>query len=120
MKEEAEEKEKDHLQDASTKHVDGLKIEEYPFSSRVPGKAPLSTLNPASELPIKTSSSESEPSFESSSESGGDDGGNKAFKMRKWPTHWYWQFLVLLVRTSRQSQHVILSKLNLLNFRQFF
>ena len=73
LKEEAEEKEKDHLQDASTKHVDGLKIEEYPFSPRVPGKAPLSTLNPVSELPIKTSSSESEPLFESSSESGGDD-----------------------------------------------
>lgn len=53
LKEEAEEKEKDlHLQDASTKHVDGLKIEEYPFSSRVPGKAPLSTLSYYVKSPI--------------------------------------------------------------------
>lgn len=29
---------------------------------------------------------------------------------RKWPTPWYWQFLVLTVRTFRQSRHVILSK----------
>lgn len=111
-----EEKEKDHLQDASTKHIDGLKIEEYPSSPRLPGKAPLSALNPVSELPaVETSSSESEPSSESSSESGEDNGGNnKAFKVRKWPTPWYWQFLVLLVRTFRQSRHIILSKLNLL------
>lgn len=114
LKEEVEEKEKDDLQDASTKHIDGLKIEEYPSSPRLPGKAPLSALNPISELPIETSSSESEPSSESSSESGGDDGSNKAFKVRKWPTRWYWQFLVLLVRTFRQSRHIILSKLNLL------
>ena len=116
MKEEVEEREEDSLQDASTKHTDGLKIEEYPSSPRLPGKAPLSALNPVSELPaVETSSSESEPSSESSSESGGDDGGNnKAFKVRKWPTRWYWQFLVLLVRTFRQSRHIILSKLNLL------
>lgn len=31
---------------------------------------------------------------------------------RKWPTSWFWQFLVLTVRTFRQSRHVILSKLN--------
>ena len=33
---------------------------------------------------------------------------------RKWPTPWYWQLLVLIVRTFRQSRHIILSKLNLL------
>ena len=113
VKEEVEEKE-DNLQDVSTKIIDGLKIEEYPSSPRLPGKAPLSALNPVSELPIETSSSESEPSSESSSESGGDEGSSKAFKVRKWPTGWYWQFLVLLVRTFRQSRHIILSKLNLL------
>lgn len=110
-----EEKERDDLQDVSIKTIDGLKIEEYPSSPRLPGKAsPLSALNPVSELPIETNSSESEPSSESSSESGGDDSSRKAFKVRKWPTAWYWQFLVLLVRTFRQSRHVILSKLNIL------
>ncbi len=29
---------------------------------------------------------------------------------RKWPTPWYWQFMVLVVRTFRQSRHVILSR----------
>lgn len=33
---------------------------------------------------------------------------------RKWPTSWFWQLLVLTVRTFRQSRHVILSKLNLI------
>ena len=33
---------------------------------------------------------------------------------RKWPTSWFWQLLVLIVRTFRQSRHVILSKLNLI------
>ena len=33
---------------------------------------------------------------------------------RKWPTSWFWQLLVLIVRTFRQSRHVILSKLSLI------
>lgn len=33
---------------------------------------------------------------------------------RKWPTPWYWQLAVLIIRTFRQSRHVILSKLNML------
>ena len=33
-------------------------------------------------------------------------------KTRKWPTPWHWQFRVLLLRTFRQSRHVILSKFN--------
>ena len=110
-----EEKKEDHLQDVSTtKHINGLKIEEYPSSPKLPGKAPLSATNPVSELPSETDLSESEPSSESSSVSGGDDDSSKGFKVRKWPTAWYWQFLVLLVRTFRQSRHIILSKLNIL------
>ena len=35
-------------------------------------------------------------------------------RSRKWPTPWYWQLVVLIVRTFRQSRHVILSKLNLI------
>ena len=110
LKEEVEEKKEDHLQDVSTtKHINGLKIEEYPSNPK------LSGTNPVSELPAEeTSLSENEPSSESSSESGGDDDSSKGFKVRKWPTAWYWQFLVLLVRTFRQSRHIILSKLNIL------
>lgn len=102
--------EKQHI---SHKQIDMIKIEEYVSSPRQPRKASFSAMNPLSELPIETSSSEMEPSSESSSESGGD-GSHKVFKVRKWPTRWYWQFLVLLVRTFRQSRHVILSKLNLI------
>lgn len=110
-----EEKEKDHdSPNGSTKNINGLKVEEYPSSPRIPGKELLSATSHFSELPIETSSSKSEPSSESSSESGGDDGSSKAFEVRKWPTAWYWQFLVLLVRTFWQSRHIILSKLNLL------
>ena len=36
------------------------------------------------------------------------------FKERKWPTPWHWQFLVLTLRTFRQSRHFILSKLSLI------
>jgi hypothetical protein len=42
-----------------------------------------------------------------------DTGANSA-GYRKWPTSWSWQLLVLIVRTFRQSRHVILSKLNLI------
>ena len=115
LKEEEEEKKEDHLQDVSTtKYIDSLKMEEYPSSPKLPGEAPLSAMNPVSELPSETDLSESEPSSESSSVSGGDDDSSKGFKVRKWPTAWYWQFLVLLVRTFRQSRHIILSKLNIL------
>ena len=112
LKEEEEEKKEGHLQDVSTtKYIDSLKIEEYPSSPKVPGKAPI---NLVSELPSETYLPESEPFSESSNVSGGDDGSSKGFKVRKWPTAWYWQFLVLLVRTFRQSRHIILSKLNIL------
>lgn len=113
--EEKGEKEKEELSSVTFKTIDGLKIEEYASSPRLPGKGNFSALNPLSEVPLETNSSSEtvEPSSESSSESGGDGGSRKAFKTRKWPTSWYWQFLVLLVRTFRQSRHVILSKLNL-------
>ena len=31
-------------------------------------------------------------------------------KERKWPVPWHWQFMVLTVRTFRQSRHILLSK----------
>ena len=90
-----------------------MKIEEYASSPKLPRKVVLSALNPIAELAVETSLSDTPPSSESSSESE-EDFGHKLFKARKWPTRWYWQFLVLLVRTFRQSRHIILSKLNLL------
>ena len=97
----------------SFKKIDVMKIEDYASSPRLPRKASFSAFNPISELPAESSYSDSDPSTGSSSENAGDESG-KVFKVRKWPTRWYWQFLVLLVRTFRQSRHVILSKLNLL------
>ena len=91
-----------------------MRIEEYASSPRLPrnGSHSFSAFNPLSEVPLEA---EADPSSsELSSESGGDDSGEVLFKARKWPTRWYWQFLVLLVRTFRQSWHVILSKLNLI------
>ena len=35
-------------------------------------------------------------------------------KERKWPVPWYWQFMVLTVRTFRQSRHILLSKYNII------
>lgn len=98
----------------SFKQINGMRIEEYASSPRLPrnGSPAFFAFNPLSEVPLD--SEPDAPYSESSSESGGDDSGEKIFKVRKWPTSWYWQFLVLLVRTFRQSRHVILSKLNLI------
>ena len=97
---------------SSSKELEAMAIEEYSSSPRLPRKTTFSALNPIAELSEDNSMSEIEPSSETSSES--DEQGRKVFKVRKWPTRWYWQFLVLLVRTFRQSRHVILSKLNIL------
>ena len=102
----------EELEQTSLKRIDVMEIEEYMSSPRLPRKTPFSAMNPLAELPNEISLSEPQSSSESSSESGGE-GAHNLFKVRKWPTRWYWQFLVLLVRTFRQSRHVILSKLNL-------
>ena len=110
----SEDKKEDELQNDSLKLPDDkVEIEEYPSSPRLPGKmSTTSATNPLSDVPLESSSTVEEPSSEASSESGRED-NRKSFKVRKWPTRWYWQFLVLLVRTFRQSRHIILSKLNL-------
>lgn len=98
---------------SSLKQINGMRIEEYASSPKLPRNSSPAffAFNPLSEVPLE---SEGDPPYsESSSESGGDN-GEHIFKVRKWPTRWYWQFLVLLVRTFRQSRHVILSKLNLI------
>lgn len=75
-------------------------ILEYDCSPHLPRKQPPVALNPLSDL--------SKPSLDSkpSAKHGRDK------KERRWPTPWYWQFLVLTVRTFRQSRHVILSPYN--------
>ena len=100
---------------SSFKQMNGMRIEEYASSPRLPQNGShFSAFNPLFELPAESAMPEADlPSSESSSESGGDDSGQRLYKVRKWPTAWYWQFLVLLVRTFQQSRHVILSKLNL-------
>ena len=112
--ESSEDKKEEELQNDSFKlSNDKVEIEEYPSSPTLPGKtSTTSATNPLSDVPLESSSTGEEPSSESSSESGQED-NRKSFKARKWPTRWYWQFLVLLVRTFRQSRHIILSKLNL-------
>ena len=35
-------------------------------------------------------------------------------KERKWPVPWHWQFMVLTIRTFRQSRHILLSKYNII------
>ena len=115
---------KEHLEDdleeeekPTPRPLNGMRIEEYASSPKLlRTTTPFSAFNPLSEVPLESSLVEADlPSSESSSDSGGDDeNSQKHFKVRKWPTWWYWQFLVLLVRTFRQSRHVILSKLNLI------
>lgn len=101
------------LENTSPTTVDVIKIEEYASSPRLPRKAHIYAMNPIAEVVDESCMLERDPSSESSSESGGDSRHNH-FEVHKWPTRWYWQFLVLLVRTFRQSRHVILSKLNLI------
>lgn len=99
---------------SNSKELEAMAIEEYTSSPRLPRKMAFSALNPIAELDDENSLSEADPSSSESSSEAGEYGNKKVFKVRKWPTRWYWQFLVLLVRTFRQSRHVILSKLNIL------
>ena len=97
--------------------VEVVKIEEYPCSPRVPRKAPLSSVNPLTSssdksLDTKYQDEGTTSSTTSSGESSQDDDGVGHRINRKWQTSWYWQFLVLTVRTFRQSRHILLSKLN--------
>ena len=90
------------------KAMDGhMDIMEYVQSPRLPRKLPpLSVVNPIVELtpPITEEEEEEEEEEETASILRG--------RQRKWPTSWYWQLLVLTVRTFRQSRHLLLSKLN--------
>ncbi len=84
-------------------------IEEYPASPKFPRivvpsddeDRKISDVVKVSQAVPSMADSESTCSSEWSSE-------------RKWPTPWHWQLLVLIVRTFRQSRHILLSKLNFL------
>ena len=92
------------------KAMDGhMNIMEYVQSPRLPRKLPpLSVVNPIVELTPPITEDEEEEEEEEEEETASILRG----RQRKWPTSWYWQLLVLTVRTFRQSRHVLLSKLN--------
>ena len=80
-----------------------MEILEYASSPHILRKPPPSAINPMMIMDSKESSLDPTPEPEAPSKTKG--------KTRKWPTPWYWQFLVLVVRTFRQSRHVMLSKI---------
>ena len=103
-----------------------MKIEEYASSPRLSRPPILSTDDPmSSEVAVIPSQSTDHQlalpdSGVSSSDSSSDDvsthsvegEGRHIPQDRKWATRWYWQFLVLIVRTFRESRHNLLSFLN--------
>ena len=96
---------------------DNLEILEYPASPRLlhrtsPVVNPLADSKQLSES-LADSTKQLSESPELSSNSGSDLDTLTGRRNRKWPTPWYWQFMVLTVRTFRQSRHVILSKLRI-------
>ena len=111
------------LEVAEASEVKNVELMEYTSSPRLPRKhAAVSAANRMLEaVPEEVESGAG--SWEGSEAESGAGSGVKSrtesppsvedrrFKDRKWPTPWYWQFLVLTFRTFRQSRHVILSKL---------
>lgn len=94
--------------DDEERAVEVISIQEYPSSPRVPVKDPPCITNCLD----STGSIQSGDDSSSSSSDSSDSLQDAKSRNRKWPTRWYWQFLVLTVRTFRQSRHVLLSKLN--------
>ncbi len=90
----------------------------------MPRPAILSATNPSTpeividrvESPANVSDSgvnSTESNSESASTHSIEEKGGRAIPQdRKWATRWYWQFLVLIVRTFRQSRQEILSIIN--------
>lgn len=80
----------------------GSHIAEYPASPQFPRRG--STLS--SQRMVTLEEEEEDSKCEEPLDLG--------ISIRKWPTAWWFQMLVLVVRTFRQSRHVITSKLNFL------
>ena len=103
--------------------IETVQIEEYASSPTVPRKdlPTLSATNPItppddSGLDSSESSQDDKDEVETLSTTSSTSNGQKLHNIpvdRKWATRWYWQFLVLTVRTFRQSRHNLLAPLNL-------
>ncbi len=106
---------------------DEVKIEEYASSPQLPRPQVLSSINPSApeiiadrvESPANVSdsgvnSTDSNSNVDTVSTHSTEEGERFIPQNRKWATRWYWQFLVLMVRTFRQSRHDLLSPLNVL------
>ena len=96
------------LEVAEESEVKNVELVEYTASPKPPRKHPtISATNRM--LEVVPEEVESEAGSEAGPGSGAEP---ERIKDRKWPTSWYWQFLVLTHRTFRQSRHVMLSKLS--------
>ncbi len=103
-----------------------VKIEEYASSPRLsrpptvsvddplnPDVAVISSKSTVNHLALPDSGlGSSENSSETVSTHSNEGEGRHIPQDRKWATRWYWQFLVLIVRTFRESRHNLLSFLN--------
>lgn len=78
-----------------------LNIEEYPSSSQLPHQDSTASTQTKN---VSVKEHETHSTLEEQLDPN---------LSRKWPTPWYWQLLVLIVRTFKVSRHVITSKLNL-------
>ena len=89
-----------------------IDLEAYPSSPKFPRRALPTVAEDDKDMTLETSASDSDTPLDSK----GDycDVSSVGTTSRKWPTFWHWQLLVLIVRTFRQSRHVILSKLDFL------
>ena len=81
-------------------------IEEYPSSPRFPRRESTAQL-------MITNIANGDCDVKVKDEGGAESPVDPSLS-RKWPTPWYWQLLVLTARTFRQSRHIILSKLNII------
>ena len=119
------------LEVAEESEVKNVELVEYTASPKPPRRHPtISATNRMLEVvPEEVESEEGSEAGSGSGSGAGSEAGpgmkigsaspplpetfmDKRVRDRKWPTPWYWQFLVLIFRTFRQSGHVMLSKLN--------
>ena len=108
------------------KSEEAVQIEEYASSPRLPRPQThiLSEVqilsSPPEDSGVGSSDNSSQDDKDTLSTTSSTDEkeevvGSKHIPLdRKWATRWYWQFLVLTVRTFRESRHNLLSALNVI------
>ena len=111
--------------DVEKQFEEAVQIEEYASSPRLPRPqthmvSEVQVLSsPPEDSGVGSSDSSSQDdkdtlSTSSSTEKEEEVGSRHILLDRKWATRWYWQFLVLTVRTFRESRHNLLSALNVI------